>query len=69
MHYIGMEAMEMAAKIVYNSLLLTLSAIIAFVSSFIALYLLLSLRQDSNTTGYQIRKISSSIIIGIAISG
>lgn len=39
MHYIGMAAMEMDAKVVYNPVLFSLSIVIAIVASFAALYI------------------------------
>jgi len=40
MHYIGMEAMDMAAEIIYDPLLWILSVIIAFIASVVAIRLL-----------------------------
>lgn len=69
MHHIGMEAMVMEAEIEYNPILWTLSAIIAFVASLVALYLLFSIKQNFDMPRLWLRKIWSSIIMGIAISG
>lgn len=66
MHYIGMEAMDMAASIEYDALLWTLSAAIAYGTSLAALYILRGLR---NVSGFHWGKIGSAIVMGIAVSG
>lgn len=66
MHFIGMEAMQMEAMIIYNPFLWGLSAIIAYVTSLVALYLLFFLR---NMNKFQWRKIGIAIIMGFAVSG
>lgn len=66
MHYLGMEAMQMEATIKYDPFLWILSAIIAFVTSLVAVYLLFYLRDKS---GFQWRKSCSAIVMGIAVSG
>ncbi|MGI2328281.1 EAL domain-containing protein [Planococcus sp. YIM B11945] len=66
MHYLGMEAMEMETAISYSPILWLLSAMIAFVTSLVALYLLIQLREFS---GFQWRKLGSAILMGIAVSG
>jgi diguanylate cyclase len=69
MHYIGMAAMEMQATIHYNNLLFVLSVIIAFIASLTALYLLFYFQSSSDSLGYRLRMLGSSLIMGIAISG
>ncbi|MGE8203217.1 EAL domain-containing protein [Heyndrickxia sp. NPDC080065] len=69
MHYIGMEAMVMKGNITYNPFLWGLSAVIAFITSLVALYLLFSIRQNSERPRVWLRKTISAIIMGFAISG
>ncbi|MCD7034540.1 EAL domain-containing protein [Metabacillus sp. GX 13764] len=69
MHYTGMKAMIMAADIVYDPILWTLSAIIAFVASVAALYLLKYVSQNAEKPGINWFKLVSSIVMGFAISG
>lgn len=69
MHYTGMEAMKMNAEIQYNSLLWTLSAVIAFVASVVALYLLSFVSQNYKTSKIWLVKLGSAVLMGIAISG
>ncbi|HSJ39130.1 MAG TPA: EAL domain-containing protein [Planococcus sp. (in: firmicutes)] len=66
MHYIGMEAMQMAAEIQYDPLLWGLSAGIAYATSLAALYILCYLRE---VPGFHWSKISSAVVLGIAVSG
>ena len=66
MHYQGMEAMQMGADIEYDPFLWSLSALVAFATSLVALYLMFSLQDVSR---FQWKKILSSILMGIAISG
>jgi signal transduction histidine kinase/NO-binding membrane sensor protein with MHYT domain/CheY-like chemotaxis protein len=68
MHYIGMEAMIMAADISYDSFLFTISIIVAITASIAALwiaYFLSSLQHKH----HQLFMIAASIIMGIAIAG
>ncbi|MET3726876.1 diguanylate cyclase (GGDEF)-like protein/PAS domain S-box-containing protein [Fictibacillus halophilus] len=69
MHYTGMEAMKMNAEIEYNPFLWTLSAIIAFVASVVALYLLSFVSQNYKTSKIWLVKLGSAVLMGIAISG
>ncbi|ANC79464.1 diguanylate cyclase [Fictibacillus phosphorivorans] len=69
MHYTGMEAMKMNAEIQYNPFLWTLSAIIAFVASVVALYLLSFVSQNYKTSKIWLVKLGSAVLMGIAISG
>lgn len=66
MHYIGMEAMQMNAVLTYDPFMWVLSAVIAFVASLVGLYLLFYL---PDVPRFHWRRISSSILIGIAVSG
>ncbi|MGD6816644.1 EAL domain-containing protein [Metabacillus sp. 113a] len=69
MHYTGMEAMEMAADIEYDPFLWSLSAIIAFAASIVALYLLQYVSQRYNQPGIWKSKAGSAVLMGFAISG
>lgn len=69
MHYTGMEAMEMDAVIEYNRFIWGLSAIIAFVVSIVALYLLSFVSQNYQSKKLPWIKTVSALIMGIAISG
>lgn len=69
MHYICMRAMEMEATIVYNYLFGLLTAIIAFITSLVALYLLLFVSQNQKTTRMAWKKTGGALIMGIGISG
>ncbi|MBH0173691.1 EAL domain-containing protein [Fictibacillus sp. 23RED33] len=69
MHYTGMEAMKMNAEINYNPVLWTLSAVIAFVASVVALYLLSFVSQNYKTSKIWLVKLGSAVLMGIAISG
>ncbi|WP_226536194.1 bifunctional diguanylate cyclase/phosphodiesterase [Fictibacillus halophilus] len=69
MHYSGMEAMKMDAVIEYNRFIWGLSAIIAFVVSIVALYLLSFVSQNYRSRKLPWIKTVSALIMGIAISG
>ncbi|WP_315784604.1 MHYT domain-containing protein [Fischerella sp. JS2] len=66
MHYTGMAAMKMAAKTSYNSVIVILSIIIAFVASYISLGYFI----DLNFSRYPSKqaKLFPAILMGIAIS-
>ncbi|BAZ51651.1 integral membrane sensor signal transduction histidine kinase [Nostoc sp. NIES-4103] len=66
MHYTGMAAMRLQAKIHYNYFLVGLSVAIAFVVSLAALWLAFHL-PDRTTTASRRQKIGSAIIWGMAI--
>lgn len=66
MHILGMEAVMMPATVAHNVFLWTLAAVIAFVASYVALYLLFHLRK---VHGFHWSKIVSAIVMGIAVSG
>ena len=69
MHYTGMEAMVMKATIEYNPYLFVLSVIIAYVVSLVALLLLFFAQQKYDAPGFWWRKVISSIVMGLAVSG
>jgi Bacterial signalling protein N terminal repeat len=62
MHYSGMAAMEMQARMSYNPAVLVLSVIIAVVASTAALWAALRLRGIWSTLG-------AALIMGVAVSG
>lgn len=66
MHYVGMEAMIMPAKLTYDKTIWVLSALIAFVASYAALFLFLRFRAKASSHGL---KWASSIVMGFAICG
>jgi phosphoserine phosphatase RsbU/P len=65
MHYIGMEAMRLAAMCHYSPRLVVLSVILAVVISLVALWLTFQLRADANSVGW--RKLASALLMGAAI--
>jgi PAS domain S-box-containing protein len=65
MHYIGMEAMRMAAMCHYSIPLVDLSVALAIVISFVALWLVFFSRNQKTSVGW--RKISSALVMGAAI--
>lgn len=67
MHYIGMAAMKVAAKISYDPLLFVLSVIIAMVVSFAAMRIVIGLRQEEKTSQYSLYKVIASLIMGGAV--
>ncbi|WP_035408202.1 bifunctional diguanylate cyclase/phosphodiesterase [Bacillus sp. SJS] len=69
MHYTGMAAMKMAATIQYDPIIWGLSAIIAFITSVVALYLLQFVSQNHRKPGIWRIKAGSALIMGIAIAG
>jgi diguanylate cyclase (GGDEF)-like protein len=68
MHYIGMAALDMAPGIVWNPLLVGVSALIAMVASAVALVIFFLLREIHGNRGlaYQM---AAALLMGIAISG
>src|ERR1700690_3775974 len=64
MHYIGMAAMRMPARIHYNPGLVAISLALAVVISLVALILSFRVRDDQHTTP---RKLISALIMGSAI--
>jgi PAS domain S-box-containing protein len=67
MHYTGMAAMQLQAKIVYNWGLVGLSVAIAISASFVALWLAFRLQDCSKELICQ--KLGSAVVMGVAISG
>jgi len=65
MHYIGMEAMRLPAMCHYNVRIVTLSVALAIVSSFVALLLAFSVRNQS--TSFSWRKTLSAVVMGLGI--
>ncbi|CAM3626168.1 EAL domain-containing protein [Marinicrinis lubricantis] len=66
MHYIGMEAMVMPAKLTYDKTIWILSVIIALAASFAALFMFLRFRTQSSASWL---KAVSAIVMGFAICG
>lgn len=66
MHYLGMEAMQMAATLTYDKKLVALSVLIALIASYAALFLFLRFRNQSSSKWLQGL---SGIVMGFAISG
>lgn len=69
MHYIGMAAMRLAAKISYEPSLLILSIVIAIAVSLVAIKLVVTLRTAENQQNQLWKKVFSSLLMGGAIHG
>ncbi|KAB8316399.1 response regulator [Tolypothrix campylonemoides VB511288] len=69
MHYIGMAAMRLHAKIEYDLILVSLSVVIAIIASFAALWLAFRLQKNQDLKGLIWQKVGSAFLMGIAISG
>ena len=67
MHYLGMYALLIEPGIVWNTGLVILSVIIAYVASGVALWLAFELRKGEN--GLVLRRLQASLVMGIAIAG
>ncbi|MEO7999616.1 MAG: MHYT domain-containing protein, partial [Gemmatimonadaceae bacterium] len=67
MHYLGMDAMRMAAMPHWNEGIVTLSIVIAVVVSLVALILAFRLRSELRELAPQ--KMASAFIMGIAVAG
>jgi PAS domain S-box-containing protein len=65
MHYLGMDAMRLAATCRYDIALVALSVVLAIVISFVALWLAFHARVERRGGGC--RKIASSLVMGAAI--
>ncbi|HEY0680910.1 MAG TPA: MHYT domain-containing protein [Steroidobacter sp.] len=65
MHYVGMEAMRLAAICTYSTPLVTLSVILAIVISFVALWITFHLRTDPKA--WSRKKLVASVVMGAAI--
>jgi len=68
MHYVGMEAMLLAARVTYDVSTVVASIAIAMVASIVALWLSLQFRERT-TTGVDWPKVASAVVMGVAISG
>jgi diguanylate cyclase len=68
MHYMGMAAIAIVPGISYDSLLVTLSILIAIAASFVALWLFFHLR-DGNSLYQWLTRLAAAIVMGLAISG
>src|SRR5688572_9928167 len=68
MHYIGMAAMRMPARITYDPLLFGLSVVIAIIVSFVALQLAIRLRHQESGRGKWLRA-GSAAVMGSAVYG
>src|SRR5712671_548181 len=66
MHYIGMAAMRLPAMCRYDSLLVVLSVVLAFVMSLVALWLSFHLREQAKTTWP--KKCASAVVMGAAVA-
>ncbi len=66
MHYVGMEAMIMPVEITYDRSIWVLSAVIALVASYAALFLFLRFRSQNSSSWV---KWAASIVMGFAICG
>lgn len=71
MHYTGMAALKIMPGIIYNRYLFTLSLIIAYAASFIALQLFFTQAQHHNNSFqlYNQKRLYASFLMGIAIAG
>ncbi|NMG10835.1 MHYT domain-containing protein [Brasilonema sp. UFV-L1] len=69
MHYTGMAAMRLQAKLEYDITLVSLSVIIAIIASFAALWLAFRLKKNQNLKGAIWQKVGSAFLMAIAISG
>lgn len=66
MHYLGMQAMQMAPAIRYDPLLVGASALIAIVASVVALWLAFTLRAGSGRLAHA-KKAGAAVVMGMAI--
>jgi methyl-accepting chemotaxis protein PixJ len=62
MHYIGMEAMRMAATLEYDPLIFVLSFVVAIVVATVGLLLMVTMRQG-------VQRLVSAFVIAFAVSG
>ena len=68
MHYIGMDAMDMAAEIHYDPWLVAGSSVIAIAASTAALYIAFYLRESQQDALRWLRSVAS-VVMGLAVSG
>lgn len=67
MHYTGMASMESSLlKITYNETLWLVSAVIAVIASYAALYLLTRFRNESKARWF---KLAAALLMGLAVTG
>jgi NO-binding membrane sensor protein with MHYT domain len=66
MHYTGMAAMRMPARITYHPFLFTLSVVIAIIVALVALILTYELRSDA-IRPWDWRRVGSTLLMGAAI--
>ncbi|GAA0507615.1 bifunctional diguanylate cyclase/phosphodiesterase [Tatumella terrea] len=67
MHYLGMYALLVDPGIIWNSGLVILSIIVAYVASGVALWLAFELRKGES--GIVMRRLQASLVMGVAIAG
>jgi PAS domain S-box-containing protein len=67
MHYVGMEAMNMAAELTYDPVLFVLSIVIADILAMIAMYVRITYRTNEKSTF--LSRALTALLIGAAISG
>jgi len=67
MHYLGMAALMVRPGITWNPWLVTLSVMIAYAASGVALWLAFHLRKGES--GMVVRRLQASVVMGIAIAG
>jgi len=65
MHYVGMDAMRLPAKMIWNDALVTLSVGIAVIVSFVAIFLAFRFREDTREVSPL--KITSAVVMGFAV--
>jgi len=65
MHYIGMEAMRLAGMCHYSTPIVAVSVVLAIVISFVGLWLLFHVRDDTQSNAW--RKVISAAVMGAAI--
>lgn len=68
MHYTGMEAMRMQAKIVYDPVLVTASVVIAIVAATAAIWIAFTLTHTVGKGSLKL-KLAAAVVMGIAICG
>ncbi|WP_214700047.1 bifunctional diguanylate cyclase/phosphodiesterase [Exiguobacterium sp. s57] len=66
MHYIGMESMQMNAVLTYDPVMWIASVLVAFAASLVGLYILFYI---PNVSRFHWRRLASSVLIGVAVSG
>jgi len=65
MHYIGMDAMRLAAKCHFSVSIVSLSVLLAIIISFVGLWLVHRAREETKVIIWQ--KVASAVVIGAAI--